>query len=179
MIEANGPGAVTLGVGDRASAIAAVKAALRIASDDEDDLIAAFAETALGLAEGFTGQVLIARTIGETIDAGGWEAIGAMPVRAVTGVVNADGIALPVGDYAVDIDADGTGWVRSSGRITVTFEAGACDDWGALPAPIRQGVTMLAAHLFDDRDGAKPVPAAVTALWRPFRAVRLTKPVRT
>ncbi|TPG48296.1 phage gp6-like head-tail connector protein [Sphingomonas glacialis] len=42
--------------------MAAVKAVLRIASDDEDALIAAFAESALGLAEQFTAKVLSARS---------------------------------------------------------------------------------------------------------------------
>jgi len=55
----------------------------------------------------------------------------------------------------------------------VTVEAGLAADWPSLPAPLRQGVAMLAAYLFDSRDGAGAPPAAVTALWRPFRRMRL------
>ncbi len=44
-----------------------------------------------------------------------------------------------------------------------------------VPAPLRQGVVRLAGHLHahrDETDAAGP-PAAVTALWRPFRRMRL------
>jgi uncharacterized phiE125 gp8 family phage protein len=58
----------------------------------------------------------------------------------------------------------------------VTFTAGLASDWDSLPITLRQGVVALAAHLFTDREGAVPVPAAVTALWRPFRHVALTLP---
>ena len=45
--------------------------------------------------------------------------------------------------------------------------------WDAVPAPIAQGVAMLVAHLFDARGGDAAPPAAVAALWRPWRQVRL------
>jgi uncharacterized phiE125 gp8 family phage protein len=49
--------------------------------------------------------------------------------------------------------------------------------WAALPAALRQGVVRLAAHFHAHRTGetARPQepPAAVTALWRPYRRVRL------
>jgi hypothetical protein len=39
---------------------------------------------------------------------------------------------------------------------------------------IRQGVLRLVAYLFTSRDGeGGEIPAAVTALWRPFRRLRL------
>jgi hypothetical protein len=48
------------------------------------------------------------------------------------------------------------------------------DDENGVPEPIRQGVLRLVAHMFTDRDGdgGEP-PAAVTALWRPYRRLRL------
>ena len=43
-----------------------------------------------------------------------------------------------------------------------------------IPEPIRQGVLRLVAHLFAARDdGGGEMPAAVTALWRPYRRMRL------
>ena len=60
----------------------------------------------------------------------------------------------------------------------VTFTAGIAADWNGLPAGLRQGVAMLAAHLFADRGATTPVPAAVTALWRPFRRMPLLPGVR-
>ncbi len=46
-------------------------------------------------------------------------------------------------------------------------------DWVSVPAPIALGVTMLVAHLFDHRESDVAPPAAVAALWRPYRRMRL------
>ncbi|HVI99073.1 MAG TPA: phage head-tail connector protein [Sphingomonas sp.] len=183
-IATNGPGDVTLGTEDRAAAVADVKALLRIATDDEDALIAAFVETALALAERFTGRVTIARTMTATVPAtAAWQALGAMPVASIGAVGDADGAPLAADAYRIDIDADGRGWVRvlDAGGDTlaqVTLNAGTAADWPSLPAPMRQGAILLAAHLFVERDAVTPPPAAVTALWRPFRMMRLDAAVR-
>ena len=43
-----------------------------------------------------------------------------------------------------------------------------------LDAPLRHGIVRLAAHQYRERDeGAAVLPAAVIALWRPYRMVRL------
>ena len=178
MIEGNGPGVVTLGTGDRALAVAAVKVVLRVASADEDELIAAFVETALGLAERFLGRVTIARTMRESFTVtGGWQRIGAAPVRAITRVETTAAVALATTAYAIDIDAQGEGWVRvsdgGSGIRVVVFDSGMASDWTGVPGPIRQWVVLLAAHLFDARAQDTPPPLAVTALWRPFRRIAL------
>lgn len=178
MIEHDGPGAVTLGVEDRALAVAAVKALLRVNASDEDTLIAAFAETALGLAEQFLGRVTVARALREVLPATPvWQSLGAAPVRSIAAVERGDGTPIAAGRFAVDIDAAGDGWVRVTDAgvrlAAVRFTAGMADDWMGLPVPLRQGVAMLAAYLFDARDTATPPPAAVTALWRPFRRIAL------
>lgn len=179
MIETDGPGVVTLGEDDRALAVAAVKAVLRLASDGEDTLIAAFAETALGLAEQFLGMVLIARALRVPVAVrGAWHALGVAPVLAITGVETAAGVALPSDGFAIDIDAAGEGWVRIVGAPAVTSvvvlaRAGLAEGWAGLPAPIRQGVVLLAAHLFEQRDASVAPPSAITALWRPFRRIAL------
>ena len=49
--------------------------------------------------------------------------------------------------------------------------------WDAVPAPVAQGVAMLAAHLFDHRESDALPPAAVAALWRPYRRMRLSPEV--
>lgn len=176
----NGPGEMTLSPDDRAAAVAEVKAMARVTSGDDDALTAAFVEAALGIAEQFTGRVLIERAMTETLDGdASWRALGAAPARAITAIMAVDAgggtSAVPVDGQALDIDADGTGWVRvtGGGRIAVDYRAGAAADWAAIPAPVRQGVVLLAAHLLDGREGATPPPAAVTALWRPFRAMRI------
>lgn len=176
----NGPGTIVLGADDRAAAVAAVKARLRVVSADEDALIAAMAETALGLCERVIGQAVIARAMVQPLALfGGWQLLAARPVRSIDTVTDAAGAALAVGDYAIDVDGDGLGWVRVAAEsiggapARARFTAGIADDWDALPPGLREGAAMLAAHLFDDRTGAAPVPAAVTALWRPFRVIRL------
>jgi hypothetical protein len=47
-------------------------------------------------------------------------------------------------------------------------------DPNGVPEPLRQGILRLITHLFATRDGTggEP-PAAVTALWRPYRRMRL------
>lgn len=180
-IVTNGPGALALGTADRARAVAAIKARLRVVSTDEDALIAAFAETALGLAEQVIGQATIARAMTQELRGhGGWQMLGARPVSAIDAVADMGGVPLTVGDHAVDIDADGLGWVRLANGVAarVTYTAGIAADWDALPDGLREGAAMLAAHLFDDRTGGAPVPAAVTALWRPFRVMRLQQEQR-
>lgn len=181
------PGSVLLGTEDRASAVAAVKAMLRIESSDEDVLIAALAETALGLAEQFLGQVLIARTVRSNVAAAsGWQRLAAAPVQAITQVeaLASDGVwaVLPVSGYAIDIDPRGDGWVRmidaaSAAQLRVNYTAGRADSWNALPAALRQGAVLLASYLFSERDTAQPPPAAITALWRPFRGLALAPAV--
>ena len=42
-----------------------------------------------------------------------------------------------------------------------------------MPAPVRQGIVRLAAYLFVHRDDDVAPPAAVAALWRPYRQLRL------
>ena len=102
------------------------------------------------------------------------------PVRAIEGVerIAADGsaVTLPSGEYEIDIDSRGDGWVKvaGEGRVRVSGRAGMAGEPNGVPEPLRQGIVRLAAHLFANRDGegGEP-PAAVTALWRPYRRMRL------
>lgn len=179
-------------------ALAEVKAFLRIAHDGEDDLLGALALSAAEMCEAFTGRSLLARDVSETLPAAAaWTRLGAAPVRSIDGVELLDqagaGTALPAGDYAIDIDSAGDGWVRvtvagpsaGSGRvrkIRVAYAAGMAAAADGIPDAIRHGIVRLAAHFYTHRDpgsgsgtgqnGAGP-PAAVTALWRPWRRMRI------
>ncbi|RYD91931.1 MAG: hypothetical protein EOP61_26625, partial [Sphingomonadales bacterium] len=154
----------------------AAKAQLRIAGDGEDALIEGYAASALALCEAFTGRATIAREWRAVMPVSrAWQAIEVAGVCAITAVagLSADGdtIAFSPDAYAVDLDAEGLGWVRviapgAAGRVAVTCMAGIAEDWSGLPAPIAQGVVLLIAHLFEAREGASP-PAAVSALWWP------------
>ncbi|MBU3078472.1 head-tail connector protein [Sphingomonas quercus] len=168
------------------AAVEQAKAYLRIADPGEDAVIEGLVASALGLCEAFLGQVPIARTVTETLPVRStWQPLMTTPVRAIVTVegVGAGGgaAALPVDAYAIDLDAQGRGWLRvgdagSATAIRVTAEVGLAGDWASLPEAIRQGVVRLAAHFFTRRDaaGEDAPPAVVAALWRPWRRMRLS-----
>ena len=178
----NGPGAGALAVEDAARVRAAVRGLLRVAGDAEEALLEQLAGEAAATAEAFTGLVLVAREVRATVGASGaWVRLPACPVRAVTAVVGLDAagaeVALAAGGYAVDIDADGDGWVRvhapGVARVRVTLSAGLAADWDGVPAPVRMAVVRLAAHGFATPPGGAAPPAAVAALLRPWRRLRV------
>lgn len=45
--------------------------------------------------------------------------------------------------------------------------------WAEVAAPVAQGIVLLTAHLVEHREADVAPPAAVAALWRPFRVMRL------
>jgi uncharacterized phiE125 gp8 family phage protein len=165
--------------------LAEAQAYVRVETGEEEAILAGLVRTASSMCEQFTGRVVLSRGFVETIPAcSEWQRLSLTPVRAIDAVegADADGNAIPLapGDYAMDIDSAGDGWVRlvavSSAirRLRVTGTAGMAADSNDVPEPIRQGVVRLAAHLFNARDGGGgDPPAAVTALWRPYRRLRL------
>jgi uncharacterized phiE125 gp8 family phage protein len=168
-----------------AEALEEAKAHLRAGSAEEDSLIAGTIRSAAEYCEQFTRRTLIARGFEELLPvSAGWQRLAASPVVAITGVEGLSGegpaVALAAEDYAIDIDAAGEGWVRVTApggakRLRVAYQAGLAADWASAPQALRQGVLRLAGHLYAHRDGdgrAGP-PAAVAALWRPWRRFRL------
>lgn len=163
--------------------IGELKAWLRIEGSGEDAILAGLIRAAADTCEAFLGRLLVARAVEETIPAPrGWTRLAAAPARAIEAVaaIGADGAAeaLPAEAYAIDIDAAGEGWVRLTGpiaaaRVRVGYRAGLAEDPADLPEAIRHGILRLAAHLHAHREtGGERPPAAVTALWRPWRRLR-------
>jgi uncharacterized phiE125 gp8 family phage protein len=167
----------------RAVALDEVKAFVRVEHNEEDALIAGFVRSAQAACEAFTGLTLIEQAAVETLPASRqWRRLGASPVRAIAGVaaVADDGSEslLPADGYAIDIDAAGDGWVRvldagEAKRVRLRFTAGMAADWNGVPEPLRHGIVRLAAHLYGARGAGEAPPAAVSALWRPWRRLRL------
>lgn len=158
-----------------ASAVAEARGYLRVDGTSEDAAIERLLQAAAELCEGFTGQAVLERDfVEEMLVTGGWQRLAATPVRAVTAVESA-GVALPPEEYAIDIDVGGDGWMRvgAAARVAVRFRAGLAVDWAGLPEAVRHGIVRLAAHLYGAREGDAGPPAAVTALWRPYRRMRL------
>jgi len=156
------------------------QAFVRVETGEEEAILAGLIRSASALCEAFLGQVVMARDFTEDLAAtASWQKLRLTPVRAITAVAASDGTLLPVTSYASDIDAAGDGWVRVAdpagiGRIRVSGSAGLGLQAHDVPEPIRHGVLRLVSHLYASRDGeAGDPPAAVTALWRPYRKVRL------
>jgi uncharacterized phiE125 gp8 family phage protein len=168
------------------AALAELKDWLGITTAQDDAPLGQLLRTALELCEDFTGRMPLATTCEEMLGvSGGWQRLATRPVQAITVVegVPADGARFPLASaaYELDFDTDGGGAIRvlspgAARRIAVRFIAGIAPDWAALPDTLRHGVIRLAAHQHRAResDGAAPIPpAAVTALWRPWRRMRL------
>ena len=167
-----------------AVSLAEAQAYVRVETGEEEAILAGLIRTATAMCEQFTGTVLISRAFTETLRGSEeWQRLSLTPVRSIDTVeaVAEDGSAtlLPAGAYAVDVDSAGHGWIRmmsglGAGKLRVTGTAGMAADGNEVPDPIRQGIVRLTAHLFNSRDGGGgDPPAAVTALWRPFRRMRL------
>lgn len=174
---------IATNIAEAAVSMAEAQAYARVETGEEEALLAGLVRTSSALCESFTGQVLVARSFEEVLPGGSqWQRLALTPVRAIEEValLAADGspIVLPVGEFEMDIDSRGDGWVRAStsgkGKLRVRGQAGMAVEPNGVPEPLRQGILRLIAHLFATRDGAggEP-PAAVTALWRPYRRMRL------
>ena len=159
--------------------LAEAQAFARIETNEEEALVAGMIRSASALCEAFLGQVVIARTFTEQLSASAeWKQLNSLPVRSIDAVTSG-GEPLAATAFATDIDSSGGGWVRVTdpavtGPIEVSGTAGLAVSRNSVPEPVRHGVVRLVSHLFAGRDGENgEIPAAVTALWRPFRRVRV------
>lgn len=165
-----------------ADAVAAAAAYLRLAEGAADDVLTRATATAIALGEAYLGTAIVARAFEDVIrPSPGWRLLDALPVSAITGVtalpVGAAPYVLPVERYAIDIDGDGDGWVRVAAkgveRVVVSYVAGLAPSWADVPPAVAQGIATLAAHLYEARASDAQPPAAVAALWRPYRRLRI------
>lgn len=159
---------------------------LAISIPQDDVSLTALLSSAAEMCEAFTRQMPLEVQAEEMLPAThDWQCLSTHPVQAITSVeqVLADGTRTPLGSgsHAIDLTADGGARVRllspsASGRIAVQFTAGIAPSWASLPEGLRHGIIRLAAHNYRQRDldAAKAVPpAAVAALWSPWRRLRL------
>ena len=162
-------------------ALAELKAFLRISVSDEDALLAALVRAAAELCEAFVGRALIERNVAEVAAAATIRIpLGIGPVRAIESVAALDdaGAAAPLDtdDFAAEIDAAGEGQVTlrapvAARRLRIIYRAGMAADWNGVPEMLRHGIIRLAGQYYLRRGETRDaeVPAAVTALWRPWR----------
>lgn len=157
---------------------------LAIAGSRDDAVLVPMLHAALALCEGFTGQVPLASEFEERLPAvPGWQMLATRPVRELLEVdqMAADGTRTPLTTgFETRIDSERRGHIRllrpaRETHCAVRFAAGLEAQWDALPSGLAQGVIRLAAHHYRSRDsgGDASPPAAIAALWRPFRVMRL------
>jgi uncharacterized phiE125 gp8 family phage protein len=166
-------------------AVDAAKTYLRLEHDEEDASIYGLLTAAIVHAEGYLGQLLIARGIVQRISAStGWQRLTATPVRSVTSAtgIPAEGapFLLTGHGFSTDINAQHDGWIRipypgSAGRVDVAYRAGLVPGWPDLPEAISMAVLRIAAHLHSHRDAPddQGPPPAIASLLRPWRRMRL------
>jgi len=173
--------------------LAEAKAHLRVTDDAEDAYIGGLVKTARAAIEAFTGRALITQSYVLRIDAWPrdacrpWVDIPRPPLIAVTEVkvYDAGGTATvwDPAQYSADTMSapgrlyrnPGSLWPepgRSVAGIEIAFDAGYGAAAADVPAPLRQGLLLQLAHLFENREPAL-FDGAALALLAPFRLVKL------
>ncbi len=171
--------------------LADMKAHLRVAHADDDAAIAMYAKAARRAVESRGGLALLAQGYRLTLDRLG-EAPILLPKAPVTSVdavevVSRNGTAELVdpGLYETETGPAGRLAIRAAlpasfrriGCIRIEFSAG-WTDAASVPEELKLAVMMLAAHFYENREGAQAervfaTPQAVDALIAPYRQVRL------
>lgn len=176
-------------------ALADLRLQCRIPDDqtDENDLLEALALAADGACEAYTNRGLLPQTW--TLGLPDWFTVVdlpmAAPLRSVSSVKYraADGTLATVdsSDYLTESGSDPARIVRApnvswpslqsdrlASRVEIAYTVG-YDNAAAVPAPIRQGLLLLASHWYWERQAVNvgnivsTMPFGVEALWAPYR----------
>lgn len=164
-------------------ALAALKEWLAITSAREDALLTRLLASAHETCERFTGLMPLACAVEERFAPAPVLTLATRPVRGVTALTRLDAAgqasALDPAGWTQAIAGDGTCTIRldappEDGRLVAAFSAGIAESWATIPPALGDGILRLAAHGYRSRDGvAEEPPAAVAALWRAWRRLRL------
>lgn len=169
---------------------------LRMGTTADDAVVAQLVRAATSICEAFIGQWLIVRAAEEAVPLRAGAArpsgqpgarLSARPVTAVDGVtlILPDGSERAVGadGYRATIARDGTAHVavhdaQGARAVRIAYRAGLAPGANAVPEAIRQGIVRMVQYLHEARDGAHEgagtaPPAAVAALWQPWRRLTL------
>lgn len=165
--------------------LAELKSYLRITQSAEDATLTSLLESAIDICANFIGTPPILLEFSEDLAiTGEWQNLSKMPVimiESVTGLMGeSSDFLFPSDSYAIDINEHARGRIRilrrgTAGHIRVIYQAGLSENWQGLASPLRSGIIRLAAHIYSNRnldDGMQP-PAAIAALWQPYRRMRL------
>lgn len=167
------------------TALAELKHWLGINRPNEDETLGRLLDASLTICEAFTGKAPLRQTVEEVLPlSGNWLELVSRPVHQLIGaaLIAADGSREPIVMLAETLEwrIGSSACVRQlrpleGEALALQMVVGIAADWDSLPAPLRHGIIRLAAHHFRDREGKAGTvpPASVTALWRPWRDVRL------
>ncbi|WP_370177313.1 hypothetical protein [Alteriqipengyuania sp.] len=170
--------------GDLSPALAELKHWLGITRSADDAQLTALIGAGVEACERFTGLTPLASTIEEVRDASHeWTRLTTRSIAQVANVESLDSegarSALDEDEYDLHLSGDGSAQLRLRRgpfiiRVVLTLEAGLAPDWASLPDGLRHGILRFAAFLHrEGEQGAGEPPAAIAALWRPWRQVRL------
>ncbi len=161
------------------------RAFLRIDQECDDPSLETILLAAIRHAEEFTGQLLIRRAVQQILPSSSqWQKLSVAPVVSVDALIGipADGARFPIdpAHYTARIDGSGDGYVSvrrpgAAGRVEIEYTAGLSPSWDTLPESLRLGILRMTGYLFAHRDDPADAgpPAAVAALLRPWRRIRL------
>lgn len=157
------PSAMPAGYGEALLPLDDVKDWLRVLDEDEDLLIEALRDAAIGAVEQYTGVMLGPRSgIVATFDRFGCGMrMGIGPAASVVvdavSYIDSEGadVALEASDWRVVLAGElkpaiGTSWPVSGGPVTVNFAAGFAD--GECPPQLLLAAKMFVARLFINRE---------------------------
>ena len=172
-----------------AEALAELKTWLGISRPNEDELLVGLLQASLDMCEAFIGQAPLSQLVEERmrVHAGRYSLVS----RPVTSLDSAqityqigDATDLDPGSFDLELPARGNACFAlnksvEGQAIALQLRAGVAASWDAIPAALRQGLIRLAAYYYRNRDRPNSTkkddapPSSVTALWRPWRTVRL------
>jgi uncharacterized phiE125 gp8 family phage protein len=181
--------------GVRPVGLAEAKLHLKLDTTDEDVLVDALIDAATEACRRYTGRELVNQTWRLLLDAAlpGAIELPRPPLVAVSHVKSYDDADTPTtfaaANYYVDtasvpgrvVPRIGANW-PTIGRAANGFEVEFIAGYGtqaSVPAPLRQGILVLVAYGYEGREALAEdpptLPAAVRALWQPFRVARLAR----
>ena len=165
--------------------LAELKQWLAITTSNDDALLVDLLGAAHAMCERFTGIVPYKCEVRERFAGAGTEY--RLSARPVLYFLAASGIEHGLGKRQLDTaeaafertDTDGGTLVLAAPlpepQVEAHYYAGLSDDWSRLEEGLRHGILRCAAHFYRERDTGpdERLPAAIAALWRPYRRMHL------
>ncbi|MEM7568162.1 MAG: hypothetical protein AAF337_00065 [Pseudomonadota bacterium] len=156
---------------------------LKLEQSEDAPLVASLIGSAREACETYTGQALIQRDVKlKAVQQGLHFYLKGRPLvtllsaswQSGTDEIGLDATSLETGEHLgrsfVELPT-----VTVGARVTVEYRIGLGADWNGVPEALRLGMLRLIAHQYETRSspGIDPLPGAVTALWQPYKEVRI------